>query len=80
MAYEPLLSSPCWLDELALDDALAASVEKSRAEVRAVLDGADGGYSQWSAGITKGIVMSNLVEHGSGRCTAPIDVFSPVVP
>jgi 3-deoxy-D-arabino-heptulosonate 7-phosphate (DAHP) synthase len=40
-AYEPLFSSPCRLDELALDDALAASVEKSRAEVRAVLDSAD---------------------------------------
>ena len=41
VAYEPLLSPAALLDELALDDALTASVERSRAEVRAVLDGAD---------------------------------------
>jgi 3-deoxy-7-phosphoheptulonate synthase len=41
VAYEPLLSPAALLDELALDDALALSVERSRAEVRAVLDGAD---------------------------------------
>ncbi|HSZ41101.1 MAG TPA: 3-deoxy-7-phosphoheptulonate synthase [Trebonia sp.] len=41
VAYEPLLSPAALLDELALDDDLAASVERSRAEVRAVLDGSD---------------------------------------
>jgi 3-deoxy-7-phosphoheptulonate synthase len=41
VAYEPLLSPAALLDELALDDALAASVERSRAEVRTVLDGTD---------------------------------------
>ncbi len=41
LAYEPLLSPAALLDELPLDDAWAAAVERSRAEVRAVLDGAD---------------------------------------
>jgi 3-deoxy-7-phosphoheptulonate synthase len=41
VAYEPLLSPAALLDELPLDDAWAAAVERSRAEVRAVLDGAD---------------------------------------
>ena len=41
VAYEPLLSPAALLDELPLDGAMAATVERSRAEVRAVLDGAD---------------------------------------
>jgi 3-deoxy-7-phosphoheptulonate synthase len=41
VAYEPLLSPAALLDELPLENALAAAVERSRAEVRAVLDGAD---------------------------------------
>ena len=39
--YEPLLSPAALLDELPLDDEAAATVERTRAEVRAVLDGAD---------------------------------------
>jgi 3-deoxy-7-phosphoheptulonate synthase len=41
VAYEPLLSSAALLDELRLDDAMAAAVERSRAEVQVVLDGVD---------------------------------------
>ena len=41
VAYEPLLSPAALLDEFPLDDAREAAVERSRAEVRAVLDGAD---------------------------------------
>jgi 3-deoxy-7-phosphoheptulonate synthase len=41
VAYEPLLTSAALLDELPLDGALAAAVDRSRAEVRAVLDGVD---------------------------------------
>ena len=41
VAYEPLLSPAGLLDELSLGDAMAVTVERSRAEVRAVLDGAD---------------------------------------
>jgi 3-deoxy-7-phosphoheptulonate synthase len=41
VAYEPLLSPAALLDELPLSDAMAAGVERSRIEVRAVLDGAD---------------------------------------
>jgi 3-deoxy-7-phosphoheptulonate synthase len=41
VAYQPLLSPAALLDELALDDALSALVERSRAEVRAVLGGVD---------------------------------------
>jgi 3-deoxy-7-phosphoheptulonate synthase len=41
VAYEPLLTPAALLDELPLGDAMAATVERSRAEVRAVLDGAD---------------------------------------
>jgi 3-deoxy-7-phosphoheptulonate synthase len=41
VAYEPLLSPAALLDELPLSDAMAARVERSRIEVRAVLDGAD---------------------------------------
>jgi len=41
VAYEPLLSPAALLDELPLGDGTAATVERSRAEVRAVLDGAD---------------------------------------
>jgi len=39
--YEPLLSPAALLDELPLSEAATATVERSRAEVRAVLDGAD---------------------------------------
>jgi len=39
--YEPLLSPAALLDELPLSDAATATVEQSRAEVRAVLDGSD---------------------------------------
>ena len=39
--YEPLLSPAALLDELPLSDAATATVERSRAEVRAVLDGSD---------------------------------------
>ena len=39
--YEPLLSPAALLDELPLSDAATATVERSRAEVRAVLDGED---------------------------------------
>ena len=39
--YEPLFSPAALLDELPLSDAATATVEQSRAEVRAVLDGAD---------------------------------------
>ena len=39
--YEPLLSPAALLDQLPLDDAAMATVEQSRAEVRAVLDGSD---------------------------------------
>ncbi|MGH3164385.1 MAG: 3-deoxy-7-phosphoheptulonate synthase [Trebonia sp.] len=41
VAYEPLLSPAALLDELPAGDALSASVARSRAEVRAVLDGTD---------------------------------------
>ena len=41
VAYEPLLSPAALLDELPLDDAGATAVERSRAEIRAVLDGVD---------------------------------------
>ena len=41
VAYEPLLSPGALLDELPLSDVLAAAVERSRTEVRAVLDGTD---------------------------------------
>jgi 3-deoxy-7-phosphoheptulonate synthase len=41
VAYEPLLSPAALLDELPMSDAMAARVERSRTEVRAVLDGAD---------------------------------------
>jgi 3-deoxy-7-phosphoheptulonate synthase len=41
VAYEPLLSPTALLHELPLCDAMATAVELSRAEVRAVLDGAD---------------------------------------
>jgi 3-deoxy-7-phosphoheptulonate synthase len=41
VAYEPLLSPAELLHDLPLCDALATAVELSRAEVRAVLDGAD---------------------------------------
>jgi 3-deoxy-7-phosphoheptulonate synthase len=39
--YEPLLSPAALLDELPLTPAAAKTVERTRAEVRAVLDGAD---------------------------------------
>ncbi len=39
--YEPLLSPAALLDELPLGDAPADTVERTRAEVRAVLDGSD---------------------------------------
>ena len=39
--YEPLLSPAALLDELPLTDDAAATVEHTRAEVRAVLDGSD---------------------------------------
>jgi 3-deoxy-7-phosphoheptulonate synthase len=39
--YEPLLSPAALLDELPLTDDAAATVERTRAEVRAVLDGSD---------------------------------------
>lgn len=41
VAYEPLLSPAALLEELPLGDAMAAMVQRSRAEVRAVLDGVD---------------------------------------
>jgi 3-deoxy-7-phosphoheptulonate synthase len=41
VASEPLLSPAALLDELPLSDAMAAAVERSRIEIRAVLDGAD---------------------------------------
>ncbi len=41
VGYEPLLSPAALLDELPLGDKAAATVERTRAEVRAVLDGAD---------------------------------------
>ena len=41
LAYEPLLSPATLLDELPLGDAEADTVERSRTEVRAVLDGGD---------------------------------------
>jgi 3-deoxy-7-phosphoheptulonate synthase len=41
VAYEPLLSPAALLEELPLDRGRSASVARSRAEVRAVLDGAD---------------------------------------
>ncbi len=41
VGYEPLLSPAALVDELPLDDAQAQTVERSRAEVRAVLDGTD---------------------------------------
>jgi 3-deoxy-7-phosphoheptulonate synthase len=39
--YDPLLSPSALLDELPLSEAATATVERSRAEVRAVLDGSD---------------------------------------
>jgi len=39
--YEPLLSPAALLDELPLNDKATGTVEQSRAEVRAVLDGSD---------------------------------------
>jgi 3-deoxy-7-phosphoheptulonate synthase len=39
--YEPLLSPAALLDELPLTDEAAATVERSRGEIRAVLDGED---------------------------------------
>jgi 3-deoxy-7-phosphoheptulonate synthase len=39
--YEPLLSPAALLDELRLSDVAAGTVERTRAEVRAVLDGSD---------------------------------------
>jgi len=39
--YEPLLSPAALLDELPLTEQAAATVERTRAEVRAVLDGSD---------------------------------------
>ena len=39
--YEPLLSPSALLDQLPLGEAAAATVEQSRGEVRAVLDGDD---------------------------------------
>ncbi len=39
--YEPLLSPAALLDELPLSEAAAETVERTRAEVRAVLDGSD---------------------------------------
>ena len=39
--YEPLLSPAALLDELPLSDQATETVERTRAEVRAVLDGAD---------------------------------------
>jgi len=41
VGYEPLLSPAALVDELPLGDAQAQTVEAARAEVRAVLDGAD---------------------------------------
>ncbi len=41
IGYEPLFTPAALLDELPLSDAATATVEQSRAEVRAVLDGAD---------------------------------------
>jgi 3-deoxy-7-phosphoheptulonate synthase len=39
--YEPLFSPSALLDQLPLDDDATATVEQSRAEIRAVLDGSD---------------------------------------
>src|SRR6202453_3935382 len=39
--YEPLLSPAALLDELPLTEQAAATVERTRAEVRAVLDGSN---------------------------------------
>ena len=39
--YEPLLAPAALLDQLPLGEEAAATVERSRGEVRAVLDGAD---------------------------------------
>jgi 3-deoxy-7-phosphoheptulonate synthase len=41
LAYEPLLTPAALIEELPLGEARAATVERSRSEVRAVLDGAD---------------------------------------
>ena len=41
VGYEPLLSPAALLDELPLTEAEASTVERTRAEVRAVLDGDD---------------------------------------
>src|SRR5215469_5394815 len=41
VGYEPLLSPAALLDELPLGEAQAQTVERSRAEVRAVLEGTD---------------------------------------
>jgi 3-deoxy-7-phosphoheptulonate synthase len=42
VGYEPLLAPAALLDELPLTAAEAETVERTRAEVRALLDGADG--------------------------------------
>jgi len=42
VGYEPLLSPAALVDELGLGEAEAQTVERTRAEVRAVLDGTDG--------------------------------------
>src|SRR5487761_1559565 len=42
VGYEPLLSPAALLEELPLDEARQETVERTRAEVRALLDGADG--------------------------------------
>jgi 3-deoxy-7-phosphoheptulonate synthase len=39
--YEPLLSPAALLDELPLSETAAGTVERTRADVRAVLDGSD---------------------------------------
>src|SRR5215467_8475504 len=39
--YEPLLAPSALLDQLPLGDEAAATVERSRGEIRAVLDGSD---------------------------------------
>src|SRR5260370_41333289 len=41
IGYEPLFTPAALLDELPLSEAAMATVEQSRAEVRAVLDGSD---------------------------------------
>jgi 3-deoxy-7-phosphoheptulonate synthase len=41
VGYEPLLSPAALLEELPLTEQAAGTVERTRAEVRAVLDGSD---------------------------------------